>query len=186
MECRHRGSKDTVGNGSRTNAKQNYLCGSCGRRFVEAPSPRYRISEEKTALINRLPSERIFFLSGKYSRIQEKTMELEIITIYRREDFSISVDHKDDPRSRMSTAEMMTTALTAAAFFFGDHEKSRYFLGECGYLTDMLLKSQFSRRLHRIPESFRRGLMDMTAQAAPPDNPVKNIPDRQLFRSCLS
>ena len=59
MECRPCGSKDTVKNGSRTNAEQNYLCGSCGRQFVEAPSPHYRISEEKTALINRLPSEKI-------------------------------------------------------------------------------------------------------------------------------
>jgi hypothetical protein len=45
-------------------------------------------------------------------------MEIEIITIYCCcEDFLISVGHKDDPQSRMSTAEIMTTALTAAAFF---------------------------------------------------------------------
>ena len=99
-------------------------------------------------------------------------MELEIITIYCCcEDFLISVGHKDDPQSRMSTAEVMTTALTAAAFFSGDHEKSRCFLREYGYIPDMLSKSQFSRRLHRIPESLWRTFMEMNAGAA--DNPLK-------------
>lgn len=108
-----------------------------------------------------------FSCPEKYSRIQEKTMEIEIITIYCRcEDFLISVGHKDDPQSRMSTAEVMTTALTAAAFFSGDHEKSRCFLKEYGHIPDMLSKSQFNRRLHRIPESLWRTFMEMNAGAA--------------------
>ena len=90
-------------------------------------------------------------------------MEIEIITIYcRREDFLISVGHKDDPRSRMSTAEVMT----AAAFFSGDHEKSGCFLGGYGHISDMLSRSQFSRRPHRIPESLWRSFMEMNAGTA--------------------
>lgn len=113
-----------------------------------------------------------FSCPEKYSRIQEETMELEIITIYCCcEDFLVSVGHKDDPQSRMSTAEVMTTALTAAAFFSGDHERSRCFLGEYGHIPDMLSKSQFSRRLHRIPESLWRTFMEMNAREA--DNPLK-------------
>ncbi|MCP4146190.1 MAG: hypothetical protein GY757_00435 [bacterium] len=55
-------------------------------------------------------------------------MELEIITIYCRcEDFLISVDHRDDPQAVMSTAEIMTTALTAAAFFSATMKKAAAF-----------------------------------------------------------
>ena len=67
----------------------------------------------------------------------------------------------------------MTTALTAAAFFSGDHERSRCFLEEYGYIPDMLSKSQFSRRLHRIHESLRRSFMDRIAQKAHSDNPLR-------------
>ena len=48
-------------------------------------------------------------------------------------------------------------------FFSGSHEKSCAFLKEHGYLLDMLLKSQFSRRLGGIPESVWRGLMSRLA-----------------------
>ena len=113
-----------------------------------------------------------FSYPGKYSRIQEEPMEIEIITNYCLcDDLLISVGHKDDPQSRMSTAEVMTTALTAAAFFSGGHEKAGCFLGEYGLIPDMLSKSQFSRRLHRIPESLWRTFMEMNARAA--DNPLK-------------
>ncbi|WP_417914326.1 hypothetical protein [Candidatus Electronema sp. JM] len=57
----------------------------------------------------------------------------------------------------------MTAALTAAAFFSGSHEKSGVFLERHGYLPAMLSKSQFSRRLRRIPESVLRGLMSQLA-----------------------
>ncbi|MCP4473125.1 MAG: IS982 family transposase [Gammaproteobacteria bacterium] len=101
-------------------------------------------------------------------------MELEIITIYCRcDDFLISSGYQDDPQTKMSTAEIMTTALTAAAFFAGDHEKSRCFLKEHDYIPDMLSKSQFSRRLHRIPESLWRAFMELNAQAAHAFNPLK-------------
>jgi len=101
-------------------------------------------------------------------------METEIITVYCRcDDFLISVNHQDDPQSRMSTAEVMTTALTAAIFFSGDHEKSRHFLKEYGHIPEMLSKSQFSRRLHRIPEALWIAFMNMIARTAHSGNPLK-------------
>ena len=46
-------------------------------------------------------------------------MELENTAIYCIcEDFLNAVGHSDDPQCRMSTAEVMTTALVAAHFFF--------------------------------------------------------------------
>lgn len=99
-------------------------------------------------------------------------MDLEITAIYcRSADFLASVGHRDDPQCEMNTAEVMTTALTAAAFFGGDHEKSRRFLKEYGYIPDMLSKGQFSRRLHRLPESLWLSFMEMNARAA--NNPLK-------------
>ncbi len=101
-------------------------------------------------------------------------MEIEIITIYCCcKDFLISVGHKDDPQSRMSTAEVMTTALTAAALFSGDHERSRCLFSEYGHIPDMLSKGQFSRRLHRIPESLWRTFMEMNAGTAYLSDPLK-------------
>lgn len=99
-------------------------------------------------------------------------MDLEITAIYcQSADFLVSVGHRDDPQCEMNTAEVMTTALTAAAFFNGDHERSRCFLKEYGYIPDMLSKSQFSRRLHRLPDALWRSFMEMNARAA--DNPLK-------------
>lgn len=101
-------------------------------------------------------------------------MELEIITIYCVcDDFLISVEHKDDPQSQMSTSEVMTTALVASSYFSGNHEKSRQFLKEHGYIPQMLSKSQFNRRLHQISESLWQSFMDMLAQIAHSNNPLK-------------
>ena len=79
------------------------------------------------------------------------------------DDFLISEGWRDAPQCAMSAAEVMTAALTAAAFFSGSHEKSCVFLERHGYLPAMLSKSQFSRRLRGIPESVWRGLMSQPA-----------------------
>jgi hypothetical protein len=54
----------------------------------------------------------------------------------------------------MSDAEVMTTALTAALFFRGTLESARVMLKQYGYIPQMLSKSHFSRRLHRLKETF--------------------------------
>lgn len=101
-------------------------------------------------------------------------VELEITAIYCIcEDFPNTVGHPDDPRCRMSTAEVMTTAPVAAHFFSGNHEMSGKFLSEHGYIPEMLSKSRFSRRLHRIPESLWRCFTEMFAQAACSCNPLR-------------
>jgi hypothetical protein len=54
----------------------------------------------------------------------------------------------------MSDAEVMTTALTAALFFRGTLESARVMLKQYGYIPQMLSKSRFTRRLHRLKETF--------------------------------
>lgn len=91
-------------------------------------------------------------------------MELKITTFYCLcDDFLISEGWRDDPQSTVSTAEVMTAALTAAAFFSGSYERSREFFEQHRYLPVMLSKSQFIRRLGGIPESVWRGLMEQLA-----------------------
>ena len=48
----------------------------------------------------------------------------------------------------------MTTALTAALFFRGKHESARTILKQYGYVLQMVSKSRFSRRLHRLKAIF--------------------------------
>jgi hypothetical protein len=62
--------------------------------------------------------------------------------------------YRTDPQCKMSDAEVMTTALTAALFFRGTLESARMMLKQHGYIPQMLSKSHFSRRLHRLRETF--------------------------------
>lgn len=93
-------------------------------------------------------------------------MQEKIITIYCLcADFLSAWGHQDDPQARMSTAEVMTTVLVAAAFFRGDQERSRRFLWEFGFIPAMLSKSRLNRRLHTIPEATWQALFALLSEA---------------------
>jgi hypothetical protein len=82
-------------------------------------------------------------------------MDEQIIATYCLcDDLLQSMHHRTDPQCKMSDAEVMTTALTAALFFRGTLESARLMLKEYGYIPQMLSKSHFSRRLHRLKETF--------------------------------
>lgn len=82
-------------------------------------------------------------------------METEIITIFCIcDDLLKQMNYFDDVQVKMSTSEVMTTALVAAKFFGGNYEKSRVFMQEHHYISNMLSKSQFNRRLLAIDQSI--------------------------------
>jgi hypothetical protein len=82
-------------------------------------------------------------------------MDEKIIATYCLcDDLLQAMQHREDPQCQMSDAEVMTTALVAALFFRGNHESARAMLKQHGYIPQMLSKSRFSRRLHRIQEIF--------------------------------
>jgi hypothetical protein len=82
-------------------------------------------------------------------------MDEQIIAIYCLcDDVLQAMHHQEDPQCQMSDAEVMTTALTAALFFRGKHESARAMLKKHRYIPQMLSKSRFSRRLHRLKETF--------------------------------
>lgn len=70
------------------------------------------------------------------------------------DDLLKAIHHHMDKQCQMNDAEVMTTALVAALFFRGKHESARALLKEYGYIPQMLSKSRFSRRLHRIKDLF--------------------------------
>ena len=82
-------------------------------------------------------------------------MDEKIIATYCLcDDLLKAMHHQEDLQCQMSDAEVITTGLTAALFFRGNHESSRIMLKQYGYIPNMLGKSRFSRRLHRIKDMF--------------------------------
>jgi Transposase DDE domain len=94
-----------------------------------------------------------------------------ITTYYLLEEFLKAVGHHDDQQVRLSTAEVMSVALLAAAFFGGNVEASRSFLDEYGYIERAISKSRFNRRLHAIDSSLWQQLFDLLAEVFKQNNP---------------
>jgi hypothetical protein len=88
-----------------------------------------------------------------------------ITTYYLCEEFLKATGHRDDQQVRLSTAEVMCTALLAAAFFGSNIEKTRSFLEEYGYINKTISKSRFNRRLHAIDPNLWRTLFDVLGGA---------------------
>jgi Transposase DDE domain len=93
-------------------------------------------------------------------------MDDTITTIYCLcDDFLKAMRHRrDDPQARLSTAEVMTIPLVAAAFFGANIEKTRLFLHEYGYMPRMISKSHLNRRIHRIEPTLWRVLFELLAR----------------------
>jgi hypothetical protein len=82
-------------------------------------------------------------------------MDTQIVAVfYLSNDTLKALHHYEDPQSEMSDAEVMTTAIVAALNFRGNFELSRKYLKEVGYIPNMLSKSRFNRRLHRLADLF--------------------------------
>lgn len=78
-------------------------------------------------------------------------MDDQILAIYILvSDLLKGMKHYEDPQCRMSDAEVMTTAIVAALFFGGKHESARFMLNAPQYIPEMLSKSRYCRRLHRM------------------------------------
>jgi hypothetical protein len=92
-------------------------------------------------------------------------------TYYLCEEFLKATGHRDDSQLRLSTAEVMTTALVACAFFGGNIEASRSFLDEYGYIERAISKSRFNRRLHAIDPCLWRTLFDVLAEVFKHEHP---------------
>ena len=82
-------------------------------------------------------------------------MDSQIVAVFCLcDDMLKSLHHYQDPQCQMTDSEVMTTAIVAALHFGGNFEKARTMLQEQGYIPQMLGKSRFNRRLHRIAPLF--------------------------------
>lgn len=78
-------------------------------------------------------------------------MELKIIAIYCWCELILNqLNIKEDSRTEMNNAEILTTAIVAVMFFSGNFQITCKFLQEHRYIPKMLSKSRFNRRLHRL------------------------------------
>ena len=86
-----------------------------------------------------------------------------IVTYVVCDDVIKSLGIKDDSQAKMNTAEVMTTAIIAAAEYSGNFEKARTTLKNNGAIPDMLSKSQFNRRLHGIKKELWEAVLETLA-----------------------
>src|SRR5262249_31540973 len=95
---------------------------------------------------------------------RRKPMDDKIIaTFCLCDDLLKAMHHQENRQCQMNDAEILTTACTAALFFRGNHESARAMLKQHGYIPDMLSKSRFNRRLHRMKE-ICLAVFDLLAQ----------------------
>lgn len=82
-------------------------------------------------------------------------MDTQIVAVFCIcDDMFKGLRHYEDPQSQISDAEIMTTAIIAALYFGGNIEKARTHMQEYGYVPEMLSKSRFNRRFHRVADLF--------------------------------
>jgi len=65
-----------------------------------------------------------------------------------------SLHHYEDRQCQMSDAEVMTTAIIAMLYFKGNFCLASRYMYEQRYIPNMLSRSRFNRRLHRIADLF--------------------------------
>ncbi len=99
-------------------------------------------------------------------------MDLTIVAVYTIcDDLLISIGHKTHPKAQMTDAEVMTTAIIAARYFGGNHQRACSVLKTFGYIPNMLGYSRYNRRLHKIPHLFQTlfGYMSEVSKATNPN-----------------
>lgn len=97
-------------------------------------------------------------------------MYSQIITFYRVCDTYLqSKRFQDDPQARMTTTEVLVTALVAAWFFANNLRAACAFLDESGLVGYMLSESRFNRRWHQISPADWQGILDRLEAERPSD-----------------
>jgi hypothetical protein len=80
-------------------------------------------------------------------------LESKIIALYCIvDDMLKGFHHYEDKRRRVSDSEVITTAFVSALYFGGHLDNARNFMKLKGYVPQMLDKSRYCRRLHRLSD----------------------------------
>src|SRR5690606_7143837 len=74
-----------------------------------------------------------------------------IISIYCLiDDILQGINHHEDVRRQLSDSEIIITAIVSSTSFYGNHSSAIKFMKQYGFIPNMLDKSRFNRRLHKI------------------------------------
>ena len=79
------------------------------------------------------------------------------------DDILKALGHQHNQQQQMTDAEVITTALVAMRYFYGNFERAREILGRRQYIPKMLGKSRFNRRIHALKE-FLLSLFEVLAE----------------------
>jgi len=66
------------------------------------------------------------------------------------DDILQGVGHKEDIRRQVRDSEIIVTAIVSSTSFYGNHCSAIKFMEQYGFIPQMLGKSRFNRRLHKI------------------------------------
>jgi len=80
-------------------------------------------------------------------------MDTQIVVVFCLcDDMLKALHHFEDGQCQMTDAEVMTTTIVAMLYFKGNFRLASQDLCEHRYIPNMLSRSRFNRRLHRIAE----------------------------------
>jgi hypothetical protein len=89
------------------------------------------------------------------TKVKEKLMDTQIVVVFCMCDDMLKAMHQhQDAQFQMTDAEVMTTAIIAMLYFKGNFRLTSQYLYEHRYIPNMLSRSRFNRRLHRLAELF--------------------------------
>jgi fido (protein-threonine AMPylation protein) len=78
-------------------------------------------------------------------------MESKVIAIYCFvDDILQELKHPEDVRRRLNDAEVITTAIVSAMYFYGHQHRAISYMKSSKLIPQMLDKSRFTRRIHQI------------------------------------
>ncbi|MBK0384562.1 IS982 family transposase, partial [Pedobacter sp. SD-b] len=66
------------------------------------------------------------------------------------DDILKGIEHKEDKRRLVSDSEVILTAIVSSTSFYGNHSSAIQFMKQYGFIPNMLEKSRFNRRLHKV------------------------------------
>lgn len=66
------------------------------------------------------------------------------------DDILQGINHVEDVRRQVSDSEIILTAIVSSTSFYGNHCSAIKFMKQYGFIPNMLDKSRFNRRLHKI------------------------------------
>lgn len=66
------------------------------------------------------------------------------------DDILQGIGHKEDVRRQISDSEIILTAIVSSTSFYGNHCSAIQFMKHYGFIPNMVDKSRFNRRLHKV------------------------------------